>query len=167
MTFSNLLSLSALRLTVIVDDIRMNRAILTRRIQKCIAPNCIVSEAARGEEALKMCCEQDENGDPPRTFDIIIVDQYMEEAGGVMVGTDVVVAMRRSNVDSVIIGNSGNDLDDKFLVAGADGFWKKPLPSNPEIIRQLRVALKQRGGTTCHAPLLESAPSLDLEAVEV
>ena len=36
-----------------------------------------------GEEGLKIC----ENA----TFDVIIVDQYMEEAGGVLVGTEVVL----------------------------------------------------------------------------
>ena len=128
---------------LIVDDVKMNRAILKRRIQKCIAPNCIVHEAATGEEAIAMCCEpSEETGDPPPHFDVLIVDQYMEEAGGVMVGTDAIFALRRSKVGSVIIGNSGNDLDNKFYQAGADLFCKKPLPSNPEIIRQLRVALQ-------------------------
>jgi len=115
---------------LIIDDIKMNRTMLKRRIQKGIAPNCIISEAATGEQALLMC-ETD-------SYDVIIVDQYMEEAGGVMRGTDAIAAMRRSEIDSFIIGCSGNDLEAQFLSAGADLVWQKPMPSNSAIIRQLR-----------------------------
>jgi two-component system, NarL family, sensor histidine kinase EvgS len=118
---------------LIIDDIKMNRSMLSRRFQKCIAPNCSIKEATTGEESLSIC-ENEE-------FDVIIVDQYMHEAGGVMVGTDAIIAMRRLKVDSVIIGCSGNDLDSKFIAAGADLIWKKPMPSNSEIIQQLRSAL--------------------------
>ena len=72
------------------------------------------------------------------------VDQYMEEAGGVLVGTDVVYAMRRMRIESVIIGCSGNDLSEEFTEAGADWVWQKPMPSNAEIIAHLRLALKKR-----------------------
>jgi signal transduction histidine kinase/CheY-like chemotaxis protein len=118
---------------LLIDDIKMNRAMVKRRLQKNVAPNCTITEASTGEEALNIC--------ETETFDVIVVDQYMEEAGGVMVGTDVVIAMRRSKIGSIIIGCSGNDLDEKFLAAGADLVWKKPMPSNTEIIRQLRQQL--------------------------
>jgi CheY-like chemotaxis protein len=100
---------------LIVDDIPMNRAILKKRIQKCIAPNATVQEASTGEQALMICCGTDEGSDAEyhrhdsrhQAFDIIVVDQFMEESGGVLVGTDVVIALRRSKLDCVIIGNSG------------------------------------------------------------
>jgi len=95
----------------IIDDVEMNRKMFKRRIEKGIAPNCKISQAATGEEALQICAEE--------TFDVIIVDQYMEEAGGIMVGTDVVYAMRRMQIDSIIIGCSGNDLNKEFSEAGA------------------------------------------------
>jgi CheY-like chemotaxis protein len=56
---------------MIVDDIKMNRSMLKRRFQKSIAPNCVIVEATTGEEALKIC----EN----ERFDVILVDQHMEE----------------------------------------------------------------------------------------
>ena len=118
---------------LIVDDIKMNRMMLKKRIQKGIAPNCIISEAATGEAALSMC--------EIETFDVVIIDHYMEEAGGVMVGTDVIAAMRRSKVDSFIIGCSGNDLESCFLAAGADLVWGKPMPSNAVMKRQFRLGL--------------------------
>ena len=122
---------------LVIDDVKMNRIMLKRRIQKGIAPNAIIKEAATGEEALLICGTE--------KFDVIVVDQYMEEAGGVMVGTDVVFAMRRMRIDSIIIGCSGNDMDEQFLEAGADWVWKKPMPSNSKIIADIRSATAKRG----------------------
>lgn len=121
---------------MIIDDIKMNRVMLSRRIKKAIAPNARITLAETAEEALELCEKVD--------FDVIVCDQYMEEAGGVMVGTDGIIAMRRMNVTAYIIGCSGNDLDNEFFEAGANFVWGKPLPSNTEIIRQLRVGLEER-----------------------
>jgi signal transduction histidine kinase/CheY-like chemotaxis protein len=115
---------------LIMDDIKMNRVMLQRRIKKAVAPNATVVVVETGEKALELCKEQN--------FHIIICDQYMEEAGGVMVGTDVIIAMRRNKVDAFIIGCSGNDLDEAFFEAGADMVWGKPVPTNDEIIAQWR-----------------------------
>lgn len=121
---------------LIIDDIKMNRTMLSRRITKAIAPNAQIFMAETGEEALDMCRTQ--------YFDIIICDQYMEEAGGVLVGTDVIIAMRRDKINSFIVGCSGNDLDDKFLEAGANLVWGKPMPSNAEIITQWKLGIKNK-----------------------
>lgn len=121
---------------LIVDDIKMNRTMLSRRIQKSIAPNAIIQSVETGEQALEICQTNE--------FDIIICDQYMEEAGGVMVGTDAIIAMRRNKVNAFIIGCSGNDLDAEFYNAGADMVWRKPMPSNDEIISQWRDGLMAR-----------------------
>lgn len=121
---------------LIIDDVKLNRTMLKRRLQKGVAPNCVIEEASTGEEALEICARE--------KFDVMIVDQFMEEAGGVMVGTDVVYAMRRMRINAIIIGCSGNDLDDEFAEAGADWVWKKPMPSNEDIIDDLRTALALR-----------------------
>lgn len=121
---------------LIIDDVKMNRSMLSRRLKKGIAPNSAITEAATGEEALALCAKD--------KFDVIVVDQYMEEAGGVMVGTDVVFALRRMRVDSIIIGCSGNDMDDVFKEAGADWVWGKPMPSNEITMKQLRIGLERR-----------------------
>jgi len=121
---------------LLIDDIAMNRTMLRRRILKGIAPKSVIKEASTGEEALVICSKE--------SFDIIVVDQYMEEAGGVMVGTDVVFAMRRMRIGSIIIGCSGNDMEDLFREAGADWVWGKPMPSNKTTIRQLRTAFKMK-----------------------
>lgn len=121
---------------LVVDDIRMNRMMLERRIKRGIAPNCTIAEAATGEEALAMC----EN----ERFDVIVVDQYMKEAGGVMLGIDVVREMRRMEIDSIIIGSSGNEMDVPFREAGTDWVWQKPIPPNLDIIQRLRGALAEK-----------------------
>ena len=121
---------------LLIDDITMNRTMLKRRIRKGIAPNATIKEASTGEEALKICSKE--------SFDVIVVDQYMEEAGGVMVGTDVVFAMRRMRIDSIIIGCSGNDMEELFREAGADWVWGKPMPSNKTTIQQLRSAISKK-----------------------
>jgi len=122
---------------LIIDDIKMNRTMFKRRILKGIAPNAKIQEAATGEEALLICGKE--------KFDVMIVDQYMEGAGGVMVGTDVVFAMRRMRIDSVLIGCSGNDIGAQFIDAGADMVWQKPMPKNEQIIKDLRSSLDKRG----------------------
>jgi CheY-like chemotaxis protein len=121
---------------LLIDDIKMNRTMLRRRIMKGIAPNCIFTEASTGEEALEICSKS--------TFDVIVVDQYMQEAGGMMVGTDVVCAMRKAKNEAIIIGCSGNDIDNLFLDAGADWVWKKPMPSNKKILSQLHGAQREK-----------------------
>jgi signal transduction histidine kinase len=115
---------------LIVDDIKMNRIMLKRRFEKGIAPQCQITEATNGETALKMC--------ETESFDLIVMDQFMEDAGGLLLGTDTILALRRQGVKSMIIGCSGNDLDNDFLESGADRCWQKPLPANETIIRQLR-----------------------------
>jgi signal transduction histidine kinase len=121
---------------LIIDDITMNRTMLSRRIQKFIAPNAKITSVETGEIAFEICEDQ--------SFDVMICDQYMEEAGGTMLGTDFIIAARRKRMDSFIIGCSGNDLDAEFFDAGADRVWGKPLPKNEEIIDHFRQGLQDR-----------------------
>jgi CheY-like chemotaxis protein len=109
---------------------------LSRRITRHILPNAKITEAWTGEEALKLC--------ETETFDLIIMDQYMQEAGGILLGTDTVVAMRRIKIDSIIIGCSGNEMNASFTAAGTDWVWLKPVPSNVTMVQQIQVALEKR-----------------------
>jgi signal transduction histidine kinase/CheY-like chemotaxis protein len=118
---------------LIIDDISMNRKMLKKLLLKWITPNAKISEAICGEEALVICQKE--------KFDIIVVDYYMEEGGGVLHGSDVAREMREMGIQSIIIGCSGNDMQDEFCEAGCDLFWGKPLPSNNELISQLQSNL--------------------------
>jgi len=122
---------------LIVDDIKMNRTMFRRRVKKGIAPNAKITEAKTGEEAIEICNE--------KQFDVIIMDQHMEEAGGVILGTDTVAELRKRKIDSVIVGCSGNDIDDEFMMAGTNWVMKKPTPPNNVIAVKLRQLLAQRG----------------------
>jgi CheY-like chemotaxis protein len=124
---------------LLIDDVRMNRTMFRRRINKGIAPNAVITEASTGEEALEICKNN--------KFDIIIVDQHMEEAGGLLLGTDTVVALRQSKIESFIIGCSGNDMEDQFIGAGSDWSIGKPTPTNKVILKQLRGFLTKRRHT--------------------
>lgn len=121
---------------LIMDDIKLNRMMLSRRIKKFIAPNSKITMVETAEKASELCEKQ--------SFDIMICDQYLEEAGGVMVGTDFIVAARRNGSNSLIVGCSGNDLSNAFMDAGADMVWGKPLPKNDEILTQWRSGLTEK-----------------------
>lgn len=121
---------------LIVDDIKLNRTMLSRRIKKNIAPNSVVTELTTGEEALELCARE--------TFDVIVMDQFMEEAGGTITGSEAITALRGMGSEALIIGNSGNDLDGNFIEAGADLFWTKPLPPNATIIGHLRQGMAKK-----------------------
>jgi CheY-like chemotaxis protein/two-component sensor histidine kinase len=121
---------------LMIDDITMIRTMFKRRMKKGIAPNAIITEASTGEKGLELCKES--------TFDIIIIDQHMEEAGGAMLGTEAVAEMRKLGIESIIIGCSGNDIDDEFMAAGSDWVMGKPTPSNSVIQKHLRQFLEAR-----------------------
>jgi len=123
---------------LLVDDIKMIRAMFKRRIKKGIAPNATITEATTGEEALELCSKENSK------FDIIVMDQHMEEAGGLLLGTDTILAMRRSKIDSIIIGCSGNDIDLEFKEAGTNWVMKKPTPSNAAICENLKRLLASK-----------------------
>merc|ERR1712238_307885 len=79
----------------------------------------------------------------PLTF-LIIVDHYMEGAGGILLGTEVVAEMRKMKMNSVIVGCSGNDISEEFRLAGTDWVWGKPMPSNSAAVKQLMTSLRTR-----------------------
>ena len=61
-----------------------------------------------------------------------------------MLGIDAAVAMKRMKIESIIIGCSGNDMDEQFKDAGSDWVWGKPTPPNKVIVEQLRAALVKK-----------------------
>ena len=120
---------------LVIDDVAINRSVLNERIKMGIAPNASVTEATNGEEALELCKK--------KRFDCIFVDQFYGESGGAMIGTDVVIAMRRTGIDSIILACSCSDSDAPFSEAGCDIVWGKPLPSNAVMIKQLSKPLSK------------------------
>jgi hypothetical protein len=63
----------------------MNRMRLTRSIQKSFCPSSTIREAFTGEGALEKCGEE--------TL-LLLLFVYVEYAGGIIVATDLIRAMR-------------------------------------------------------------------------
>ena len=120
---------------LIVDDVKMNRNMLRKRLTRFVNPSAVITEAFTGEEAIKVVTGKETH------WDIIIMDQYMEEAGGVLIGTETVNIMREMGVTSIIVGCSGNDMKDEFLAAGCQLCWGKPMTANQFILAQLKDEL--------------------------
>jgi len=74
---------------LIVDDVAMNRKMLRRKLTT--GPfeelNFSVADVATGEAALELV-------DAGRVFDLVIMDEIMQDAGGVMAGTEATRKMR-------------------------------------------------------------------------
>lgn len=56
-----------------------------------------------------------------------------------MLGTETARALRAQGIQSRICGLSANDMEDKFLAAGADFFLQKPFPCKPEELRKTLI----------------------------
>jgi hypothetical protein len=66
-------------------------------------------------------------------FDLVIMDEDMQAAGGVLLGHDAVREMRHrlGMTRTAIVGCAGSAATStkNFMVAGADRVWSKPTPS--------------------------------------
>jgi len=117
---------------LVVDDDKVLRKILRKRFS-LIFPQAIIDEAENGETALDYV-QQDH-----RSYDIIFMDQYMSADG--MTGDETIRKMREKNIDSLIIGISGNLKADEHIAAGAQDFFQKPIPCNKTILKRLLMLL--------------------------
>ncbi|GMH82238.1 hypothetical protein TL16_g09191 [Triparma laevis f. inornata] len=115
---------------LIADDSEMNRKLLKRTLTT--GPfkklSWTVDLAASGEETLEMCGEEE-----GKKYDVIIIDEFMVEGGGTLLGTEVTkqLRQRKKYQAAVIVGCTGNCADEdlaKSLESGQDVFWGKPVP---------------------------------------
>ena len=123
---------------LLVDDSKAATKLLRRRIENCSdrAKSWDLQVVARtGEEAIKIC--RGNKG----SFDIVIMDQNMQAAGGFLLGHETIRIMREElNMHrTVMVGCSGNaeTCDTLFIEAGADGVWTKPTPPTVNMILDL------------------------------
>ena len=124
---------------LVVDDVKMNQKVLTRRFSQGVFKDLdwTVDVADNGENALEKLDGNDE-------FDLIIMDENMQEAGGVLLGSETTALIRkRERADAhkvLIIANSGNCTGaDREMgrKSGQDGFWEKPLPSAEQMLQDV------------------------------
>lgn len=124
---------------LIVDDNKIILKTLSKQIQ-AISQGWVIDTAVHGEQAMELL-------DQGHAYDIITMDHFMSESGGVMTGDQTIRAMRQRGVESIIVGSSGNDLSAAHVEAGADLFWRKPIPfKKGECQSELHKLLVERVG---------------------
>ena len=141
---------------LLVDDSKAATRLLRRRLEMC--SNQAKSwdywaVAQTAEEALELCKQ---NGG---AYDVIVMDQNMQAAGGVLLGHEAIRIMRQElhMTRTVIVGCSGNadTCEALFLEAGADDMWSKPTPPTVNMIRDL---CRYRAARLSASPLVVGLP---------
>ena len=101
-----------------------------------------MSKAENGERALQLCASS------PIRPDVIIMDEHMELSGGKLYGHEVVAKIREQESfnSCVIIGcsSSADSVREKFIRAGCDDVWQKPLPPRNEASVLINKILQQK-----------------------
>jgi signal transduction histidine kinase/CheY-like chemotaxis protein len=153
---------------LIVDDVLMNRRVLTRKFmgKPFKALKLIITEAKTGEEAIERC--------KTNRYDLITLDQHMEQAGGVLTGSQTCEQLRAmfaaaadapggSENDSLLSSNKTNarapskgvtiisctgnvsagDVAELARV-GVDHVWAKPLGIGTEMEKDIVLVMKNR-----------------------
>ena len=128
-----LLNLRAL----VVDDSKMNQKMMGRKfkIGEFIDLEWDVEFAYTGEEALQML----ERGS---AYDVIVMDENLQDAGGVLLGTDAtrLIREREGGERAIIVGHSANQTKadkEKGRASGQDWFWPKPPPTGGEMLQDV------------------------------
>lgn len=134
-----------------VDDDSVLRKLFIRSLSR-VCPNWTVTGVSSGESAIRHVlgdAESDNQGpveQPPTSYDLIFVDQYMTSTEPQLLGTETIADMRSRGVDCTICGLSANDMEKEFTEAGADYFMLKPLPFERPVLKAalLRVTSRTR-----------------------
>ncbi len=108
----------------VVDDVEIVRKLLRRRLKQ-IFPQAHVTEFDCGEKVIEVCKE--------KPYDMIFIDQFM---GDGLKGDETILQLRKININSYIVGISGNQKDVCHLTAGGDDFFQKPLPSQKVLMQR-------------------------------
>lgn len=130
---------------LLVDDTPTNRKMLAAVLMR----SGVKSEmASHGQEGLEMVRQRAIDGHGP--YDVIFMDNTMP----ILSGIDATQALRSGLYPNLIIGLTGNALDDdinEFLNAGADLVLPKPL--RPEVLKSLLHYISQNGCKRSSSPL--------------
>jgi CheY-like chemotaxis protein len=115
-----------------------------------------VQHARTAEAALAIIAAPRSDSDSSKfPFDVVIADQHMERAGGVMKGSELTAmlsAQRHGVHVPVLVIASGDDavqhvdavLEPYRALSGADVFWPKPYPRRRKLVRDIVSFLLRR-----------------------
>ena len=124
-----------------VDDDSLLRKLFVRGVKRAAPSSWTIRDAASGEMAINLCCQQHNDMGQHYHFDIIFMDQYMASVDKQLLGTETVHVLREKGITSKICGLSANNLKDAFMKAGANHFILKPMPCKPNDMKQLLFKL--------------------------
>jgi len=122
---------------LIVDDDQVGRKLFRRRFSRIFPDGCI-DEVESGEEAIEKVTKEG------IIYDAIFMDHFM--AVKKMNGAETIRELRKHNVDSLIIGVSGNSKDNEHVSAGANSFFQKPLPPDDILLHAFLARLPPPNG---------------------
>ena len=156
---------------LVVEDDDLNYLIMRTSIEAGFrelsagAVTTAVTHAKTGEEAMRLV------GDGPAcAYDVVVCDQHMETAGGVMKGTDFVSVLHRKEFQPrspVAVLASGNNEEADVITyhaCGADIVWPKPYPPALQMARDVMTQLHKRSLPTLLVEQLEvAAPVVEVE----
>jgi len=124
---------------LVVDDIKMNQKMMGRKltIGDFEGLKWDVEFAFTGEDALKMI----EGG---CMYDVIVMDENFQDAGGVLKGTDATRLIREREAAggkrALIVGHSANQTEadvKRGRESGQDWFWPKPPPTGAQMLQDV------------------------------
>ena len=133
---------------LIVDDSLSNRKVLSRKLVKGLFEplNWLVELAKTGEEALALI-------DAGGVFDLIVMDENMHDAGGVLLGTETTRIIREREGEkekrALIFGYSGSNTEEdrgRGRESGQDWFWEKPAPREEQALLEVARLWTEKGG---------------------
>ena len=126
---------------LLADDIRVNRALLTRAFTRRFGEDWTVQEANTAEEALEAL----HSG---HAFDLLIMDEIFSDMdGGCMRGSTAIKLLREREASEglarlAVISCTGaaSHQASQYLDSGADLVWNKPFPNAEDGTMQLDIA---------------------------
>jgi anti-sigma regulatory factor (Ser/Thr protein kinase) len=119
---------------LLVDDQEMIRKIFINKFKKFTSDKgWIISEANTAEEAI-IKVEQEK-------FDVVIMDQNMENKGGIIKGKDALIKIHNDGYKCICILCSGDDIESCNEIQIN---WGKPIPSTEIIFKQLKNIFQRK-----------------------
>jgi CheY-like chemotaxis protein len=135
---------------LLVEDDAMNQLIMKAKLQNLrfgssgdsnqdedSAPPCKVecTVVDTAEKAIELVTGSE------ACFDIILMDQHLDDAGGVLTGLQAVTELRAQGHTLPIIMCTGNCAardKEEYLLAGATHVWDKPYPATQQMVADLQ-----------------------------
>lgn len=127
---------------LVADDVRVNRALLTRAFTKRFGSDWSVKEVTTAEEALEALC-------PGHGFELVVMDEIFSDIDDNCMRGSMAIRMLREREAAeglkgvAVISCTGNASheSDSLMACGANVVWNKPFPSAEDGSMQRSIAM--------------------------